>query len=180
MITEKQVRSNLRKVFRRGTPEQIQAGVDWYREEQLDVAQLAYEYGHTPEQVAAAMAHMSPKTPWVRNKKMCAELLATGQTRGMSGNIERARRALQSDTPIEDMNGPKTSSFAKNLVGRYETVTVDVHAYRAANPTGNVEKMGIVEYRLIEQAYIKTAQFFGYSPAQFQAIVWVIIRGKAK
>jgi hypothetical protein len=180
MLSEKTIRANLRNVYRRGTANQIKAGAEWYAEEQRDVELLASEYGHTREQVAAAMAHLSPKTPWARNKQMTRELIATGSTRGMSGNIERARRALISDTPIEDMNGPKTSSFAKNLVGRYETVTVDVWAYRAACPSGDVERMGKVEYRLIESAYIATAKHFGYDPAILQAIIWCIIRGKAK
>lgn len=180
MLSEKTIRANLRNVYRRGTLEQIYEGLAWYEEEQTDVANLAIEFGHTPEQVAAAMAHMSPKTPWARNKVMCRELLETGSTRGMSGPIERAKSALVSATPIEDMRGPKTTSFAKNLVGRYETVTVDVWAYRAACPSGDVEKMGIREYRLIENAYVATAKHFGISPAQFQAIIWVIVRGKAK
>lgn len=180
LLAEKTIRANLRSVYRRGTDSQIHAGLNWYREEQTDVATLAEQYGHTPEQVAAAMAHMSPKTPWARNKVMCRELLETGSTRGMSGNIARAKSALESDTPIDDMRGPKTTSFAKNLVGRYETVTVDVWAYRAACPSGDVEKMGIREYRLIESAYVATAKHFGISPAQFQAIIWVIVRGKAK
>ena len=180
MITEKSMRANLRNVFTSGTPEQIRAGLDWYLEEQNDVVLLAREYGKTAEQVAAAMAHMSPKTPWKRNKAMTRELLATGTTRGMSGPIGRAKLALVSDNPVEEINGPKTSSFAKNLLGRYETVTVDVWAYRAACPSGNVEKMGVREYRVIEAAYRATAKHFGVSPAQFQAAVWVIIRGAAK
>lgn len=179
MITEKAMRANLRRRFENASELHIESGLTWYESAQSDVSAIACEFGHTVEQVAAAMAHLSPKCPWARNKKMTRELVSTGTTKGMGGPISRAKSALISSTPIEDMKGPKTSSFAKNLVGRYETVTVDIWAYRAACPSGDIERMGTKEYRAIECAYKATAKHYGISPAQFQAIIWCAVRGKA-
>jgi hypothetical protein len=180
MITEKSIRANLRKVYERANENQIDSGMNWYREGEQFVTDTALTYGYTREQIATAVAHLSPRQSWVRNKAMATELVSTGNTRGLGACIERARVALESSDPIATLKGPKTRSFGLNLLGRYETVTVDVWAYRAACPSGDIEKMGIKEYRAIERAYIATANHYGITPAQFQAIVWVTVRGKAE
>lgn len=180
MITEKAMRANLRKVYTNATHEHINAGMNWYEDGNLFVLDTASKYGHTPEQIAVAVAHLSPRQSWARNKAMATELVSTGTTKGLGACIARATNALTHSDPISTLKGPKTRSFGLNLLGRYETVTVDIWAYRAACPTGDIEKMGKREYDAIERAYIATAKHYGISPAQFQAIVWVAIRGKAE
>lgn len=179
MIAEKSMRANLRAAFRAASPDALSAGMNWYAEGGAFVALVAGLSGHTPEQIAAATAHLSPRTPWARNKRMVLELVETGATRGLGRSIRAARAALESSDPLATVNGPKTSAFARNLLGDFEPVTVDVWAYRAACPTGNVERMGIREYRAIARAYRDTARFFDVSPAQFQAVIWCHIRGTA-
>lgn len=180
MLTSKTIRANLRNVYRSASADQIDAGMRWYEQGETFVTETALRHGKTREQVAAATAHLSPRVHWVRNKAMTTELLETGSTVGLGACIRRAQDALASHDPLATVKGPKTRSFAFNLLGRYETVTVDVWAYRAACPSGNVENMGAREYRLIADAYTETARYFGVSPAQFQAIVWVVVRGKAQ
>lgn len=180
MATAKSIRSNLRNVYRAATADQIDSGMHWYESGESFVTDLALRSGHTREQIACAVAHLSPRQSWVRNKAMTTELVTTGTTRGLGACIRRAETALVSSDPLATVRGPKTNSFARNLLGLYDSVTVDVWAYRAACPTGNVENMGPREYREIAQAYIDTAKFFGVSPAQFQAIVWVTVRGNAE
>ena len=179
MITEKSMRSNLRRRFDNASDIDISAGMSWYEDGNLFVRKTAIEYGHTNEQIATAVAHLSPRQSWNRNKTMTTELVSTGTTRGLGACIARATNALTHDEPLSTLKGPKTRSFGLNLLGRYETVTVDIWAYRAAVPSGDIEKMGIREYRAIESAYIATAKHYGISPAQFQAIVWCATRGKA-
>lgn len=180
MATAKSMRANIRKQYRAANENQRRAGLEWYTEGEAFVTALALQSGHTREQIAAVVAHLSPRQSWVRNKAMATELVTTGQTKGLGACISRARTALDSVDPLSTLKGPKTRSFGLNLLGRYETVTVDVWAYRAAVPTGNVENMGAREYREIAQAYIDVANYFGITPAQLQAIVWVVIRGKAE
>jgi hypothetical protein len=180
MLSSKTIRANLRNVYRAANENQITAGTEWYFEGESFVRSLALRSGHTPEQIATVVAHLSPRQSWVRNKAMTVELVETGTTRGLGACIARATNALNHSDPLSTLNGPKTRSFGLNLLGRYETVTVDVWAYRAACPSGNIENMGAKEYALISDAYIATAKYFGITPAQFQAIVWVAIRGKAE
>lgn len=179
MITEKSMRSNLRKCFENATSIDIDSGMTWYEAGNLFVQKTALEYGHTNEQIATVVAHLSPRQSWNRNKTMTTELVSTGTTKGLGACIARATVALTHVDPLSTLKGPKTRSFGLNLLGRYETVTVDIWAYRAACPSGDIEKMGIREYRAIESAYIATSKHYDISPAQFQAIVWCAIRGKA-
>lgn len=156
-------------------------GMRWYADTAVFTLDLAEHYDIPVANVAAALAHLSPRVTWDRNKQMLRELLATGHTNGLHAAVMRAGAALRSNDPIGTLHGCKTSAFARNILGDYTPVTVDVWALRAAIP-GFPRKVTPTrkQYAMVAAAYTAVAVELEVSPAQLQAIVWVAIRGKAE
>ena len=176
-----QMTDTILSVYETATPEQTNEGNGWYRYAQAFATANAHQYGYTVPHVATALAHLSPRVHWSRNKRMLSELLETGDTVGLRGAIDRAKNALASSKPLDTLKGPKTRSFAYNILGDYEKVTVDVHAAKAAMPGVDISNgFSLGTYRDIATAYSRVAEKVGNTPAQTQAIVWCIQRGKAQ
>lgn len=163
------------RVFDKATPSDIEAGARWYDEAGDLVAELAARAGSL-EHAAAVVSHLSPRTPWTRNVEGAIELIITGKAPGCLGaNIERALVALKSDDPMSTLKGPKTSRFARNMLGDREAVTVDVWAARVAEvDEALLGRKGV--YQAIEHAYRLAARRRGVDPATMQATTWVIVR----
>lgn len=178
-ITTRTVTERIMRVFARATEDDILAGKGWYSEAQGVARELAEEAGMSVTAAAAVIAHLSPRCPWERNITMARELVRTGDTKGLRGNIGKARRAMVADDPWSTFgNGPKTKAFAANIIGDDHAVTVDVWAARIAGITE--EQLGLVGiYEAVSHAYRLAAKRVGITPAQMQAITWVVIRGSA-
>lgn len=169
-------------VYSRATDDVIKLGVEWYGEAESLVNSLSAETGYSRETIAAVIAHLSPRTTWKQNVKGAIALIRNGEKAIgiMSNNFERAIKALNSDNPIETLNGPKTRRFALNILGNKEVVTVDVWAMRVAfdgfeYQESVLSRAGV--YEAIENAYQIAAKTVGVMPSEIQAITWVTIRG---
>lgn len=163
-------------------------GLAWYPQAQQAAVSLADRFGGV-EYAAAVIAQLSPRTMWGRNL-MGATDMANGIVPAycIGANVQRAKLALESDEPLETINGPKTSRFARNIMGDESVVTVDVWAARLAlhgtrtnwrgeNNTDAEKILGRKGvYEAIEHAYKIAAQKRGVTPAQMQAITWVVSR----
>jgi hypothetical protein len=178
--TTRSVVARILDVWFVATHEDRDNGAGWYAEGEKLIDELADRHGLTREAVAAVVAHLSPRTTWKRNVEGARALLATGQAPGcMGGNVSRALAALDSDDPLGTLNGPKTRSFALNLLGDRAVVTVDVWAVRIA--LGNREdgeqvlsRVGM--YAAIGNAYRIAAERAGVDPAEMQATTWIVAR----
>ncbi|AJD82503.1 hypothetical protein SHEEN_85 [Mycobacterium phage Sheen] len=178
-VTTRTVVDRIMRVFARATEADILAGKAWYHEAQGVARELADNADISVTAAAAVIAHLSPRCPWERNIAMARELVYTGDTRGLRGNIDKARRAMVADDPWSTFgNGPKTRAFAANILGDEHAVTVDVWAARIAGITE--DQLGLVGvYEAVAHAYRLAAKRVGITPAQMQAITWVVIRGSA-
>jgi len=173
------IRSILRH-YRSADESQIAAGLDWYRNANEICVALADRCGLPLDNVACAMAHLSPRVRWAQNQRRLVQLLETGTTYGISSHVDNARQSLYNTTPFDTFSADalKTKSFARNITGDYQPVTVDMWAARAA--LGKVpESINRGMYRDLEAAYRRAAKRVGIAPAQFQAVVWCAIRGKS-
>ena len=172
----------LRRAYLATTEQQRAAGMDWYPSAFRFAQQAAGASGLPVENVVAALAHLSPRVRWGRNKTMLLELLVTGETSGLRGNIERAKLALESGEPLKTLTGRKVASFARNILGEHDVVTVDRWAARLADPSLDVTRSGISpkQYDQVERAYVQAARFHEITPADLQAVLWVAARGKAE
>ena len=80
---------------------------------------------------------------------------------------------------IEALNGQKTSSFAWNLAGDYDAVTIDVWMMRACGEDDQ-DAPRTVQYREMSAAVRRLARRHGMTPAEMQALIWIIYRGSAE
>lgn len=171
--------------YARATAADREAGASWYADGESIIADLSARTGYSREHVAAVVSHLSPRTTWSRNVYGATMLVTTGTAPTCIGsNVDRARRALQSDAPLDTFGGPKTRRFARNLLGDRTVVTVDVWAARVAfgdsveNPEAALSRVGV--YDAVEHAYVCAAARLGVDPVTVQATTWVVARNGRK
>lgn len=182
-VSAETIAKRLSRLYARTTDHERAAGLAWYSRATDVMDALAAEYGLTRETVAAVTAILSPQNPWGRNVAG-ARLVLDAHARGddwtaatsatvYNANVRKAFRYLDGDTSA--LSGPKVTAFAANLREDHGFVTVDVWATRAAvrRDIPGRDRAAIVHgYRL-------AARRAGVTPAQFQAIIWVRVRGSA-
>lgn len=191
--------ANVLGLFDRATAADIEAGASWYGADATSlVSDLARLGNVTREHAAAVLSHLSPRTTWARNVAGATAMLAAhaagadtfaaGRAAGCLGaNVARAARALVSEDPIGTFGrtAPKTRSFALNLLGDRDAVTVDVWALRAAldpswarGDAGELEKVlgRVGVYGAVADVYRAAAAARGVTAQTMQATVWVVIR----
>ena len=165
--------------FDKATPADVEAGATWYGEAGALCDTLATG-PITREHVAAVIAQLSPRTTWSRNVAGAVALIANGPDAARSlgcigANVDRAAVALESSDPLSTINGPKTASFARNIVGDREAVTVDVWAARVADLDETLlSRKGA--YDAVAHAYRVAARRRGVDPATMQATTWIVAR----
>lgn len=182
---------NVESVWRRCTPADIESGSRWYGGAEIIVQGIAAASGDTNETVAAVVAQLSPRTTWDRNVMGAWTLCLTGaQASGiMTANYGRAVSTLDAgragQDPIATIKGPKTNSFARNILGDRTAVTVDAWACRIAldpdwrrGDSGDVERMlgRAGTYDAVANAYRVVAARLGIDATTLQASTWIRAR----
>lgn len=177
-VSSRTIADRIGRVFAAATPADIESGARWYDAAGELASELGASSGHGRERAAAVIAHLSPRTSWTRNiagavAMLSGELSPVGQ---IGANVARARGALESSDPLATLRGPKTSRFARNILGDREAVTVDVWACRVAGvDETKLSRKGA--YDAVESAYRLAARRAGVDPATMQAVTWVVARG---
>lgn len=170
--------------FAKVSEDAIYGGLFWYKDANKFAQELSNSNGISVETASAVIAHLSPRVPWSRNKNMARELVETGTTKGLNAAIKRAVSAIESDSPLDTINGPKTRAFAQNINGNENAVTIDVWMLRLIFPEmNNKDRINWLgrkgNYEKLEQSFNRAAKRVGITPAQMQAILWCEIRGNA-
>lgn len=169
--------------FNQATPEQIIDGMVWYGTAHNIVYVLSEVSQYTVDQVAAGMAQLSPRLRWHQNIEAIERLVITGETPRyvMSGPASRAGKALAAAEPLDTFgkHAKKTRSFARNITGDENAVTVDVWIARLVHVDERQLKLAGV-YEAIAHCFRLAAKRIGnITPAQLQAVVWIVVRGSA-
>lgn len=176
-------KTRIDRAMARATEQDILEGKIWYAEAHALAIALADQSDLSVLQAACVIAHLSPKVTWKLNKRAAEDLVLRGiRTPGiMAGPFARAQAAMVSDDPL-DTFGPaakKTRSFALNIAGFDQEVTVDVWIARAVGVSeAHLKHVGV--YEGIAHQFRLAAKRYGMSPMQVQAIVWIVTRGKAQ
>ncbi len=158
------------------------AALGWYPEARIFVQEAAAEYNYPPAIVAGVMAAFSPRTQWIRNKRLTLMFLDQPNVR-QPGTMEKsqikAMRILGGEPAnIVFATSPKCRAFYRACLGDDDAVVVDVWALRAATHTRVADNPDIF-YSKIELAYRKAARRLRMPPAVVQAMAWIAERGKA-
>lgn len=182
-LNVEQVVKRISRVYNRATDADILAGQEWYGEATGIVYDLSERSQYTVNQVAAAMAHLSPRLRWSQNVKAIVSLVDNGTVPGyvMSGPRDRAIKALAAANPEATfgVKAKKTLNFSRNVSGDVMAVTVDVWAARVVGVTEAQLKLTGV-YDAIAHCYRIAAKRAMVHPAAMQAITWIVVRGSAE
>lgn len=166
------------------TGDQAVAGLQWYAEARQTVDSMATLGGLTREQVAGIMAALSPQTRWEQNiagtlrvvaARRARKRLPTGVTLYPT-NARKAWKIATGSSPEAILSGKKVIPFFKNLCGDESAVTVDTWIWKNSGMSGTLTNS---RNRAIVRAYRVAAKRRGITPAQAQAIDWVVVRGRA-
>lgn len=161
----------------------LTAGEEWYSEAEDLVLRLSYQSEYTTDQIACAMAHLSPRLRWKQNVEAIVQLVTKGTIPGyvMSGPAKRARKALVAADPFATFGkrAKKTLSFARNINGDVDAVTVDVWIAKVVGITEDQLKL-VGVYDSVAHAFRLAAKRRGFTPSALQAIVWIVVRGSAE
>lgn len=181
-LNVEQVIKRISRVFNRATEDEFKAGMTWYNEATGIVYDLSEASRYTVGQVAAAMAHLSPRLRWNQNVAAIELLVLEDFIPGyvMSGPAGRARKALLAADPEATFGkkAKKTLNFSRNCAGDVNAVTIDVWAARVVGITESQLKLEGV-YEAIAHCFRLAAKRAGITPAQMQAITWIVVRGSA-
>jgi len=195
-LTTKEIVTYLISWYKEATPEEIQAGIDWYIEAQSFVYDTHEEFNPlidslTSYMVAGVLSATSPNNRWERNKvdtvtvlKAIVAGLPPEAVKVCTYNANKIKAFEIGKGNIEiSAKSPKTHSFAMNVgLLSADHITIDKWHLRACvtNPTDGIvdcmEGCTATEYRRLEAITADVAHMLGYKGYELQAIIWLTIK----
>ena len=169
---------NILKTYRQATDAQRHEGMTWYDE----AHNLAASLDSDVDRAAGIIAALSPQMSWNRNAALAVRLYADGALDGgaLSLSIANAARILAGEDwrDVLGKNALKTRNFAECISdpSSAQAVCVDRHAIAVALERGGKLSTTPGQYARISDAYRRAAKRAGISPAQMQAVTWVVWR----
>ena len=126
---------------------------------------------------ASVVSAFSPRVTWAHNKAKALQYAQGIAPKGLRSHIAAADRCVRDG--FDGLKGPKTNAFARAIAGDRDAVVVDVWMCRAAGLGKDAPTA--VEYRAIADAIrtIAGTPAVCMAPATLQALLWIIVRGKA-
>lgn len=180
-LTHAEMVTNIIAVYRQATQDERIRGAEWYPMAHDIVLEWADTFGRSIANVACVIAALSPQVEWSRNLIIADDVLhgnvpsIGSYIRSNLRKAERIRDDNATDTTDYFLQGCKVRSFAANLAGNFDVVTVDTHAGQIAanNPAANVRVDTWKRYEPVASAYMDAAKRLKLQPATLQAITWL-------
>ena len=177
--------SNFIGLLSRATEADYRAARAWYTDARaFAVVELQSIRPDWSLQVAASVVSaFSPRVTWAHNKAKALQYAQGITPRGLRSHVDAADRCVREG--FNGLRGPKTNAFARAIAGDDNAVVVDVWMCRAAGLTKAdgtpKDAPTAVEYRAIADAIrtIAATPTVCMEPATLQALLWIIVRGKA-
>jgi hypothetical protein len=186
--TERGMTERLVRLYSTASPEIIAAGDAWYATASAAARALS---PNDPERAAYVIAALSPRAQWKTNLAWAAVMIEAARTGAPCPEVSTtSNRAIAWNIATGGaltLNGPKTSRFARNIIGDMDAATVDVWMMRAAYGERDCprDSKGIPvapngrRYLMIERAIRAAARRCNTTAAQLQAVCWILVRGAA-
>ena len=170
-----------REIVKTATPAQIEQATQWY----ADAEMLAYEIVDiyktrgmdvSLEKCASIISAFSPRQRWSVNMRQALRFAHGDETmRCLPNNLKMAKSALE--IGFDALNGKKTNSFARNIAGDENAVTIDVWMMRSAGFTKDTPTK--TDYIKLSEAVETIAMETAMTPRTIQALIWIVFRGSA-
>lgn len=174
---------NVKAAYDLASPSEVADGIKWYAEANGIAKSIAEKSGVELWQAIELISVASPGADWSLNVKIPA-LILEGKTDGLfitRQSMAKVKRILAGESAV---NGPKTTSFAQNIAGNHEPVTIDGWMVRIACADPGIEwkntSISGGAYKQIALAVKEVANELNILPAHLQAIVWVAYRNRYK
>lgn len=170
-----------RQIVKSAKPSQIEQATQWYADAEAVAHEIVDIYktrgmNVSLEQAASIVSAFSPRQRWSTNVRQALRFAHGDESmRTLPNNLKMAKSALENG--FEALNGKKTNSFARNIAGDENAVTIDVWMMRSAGLTKDVPNK--TDYTQLSQAIEKIAQETAMTPRTVQALVWIVYRGSA-
>lgn len=171
--TTDSIRTNYLDLIHSATFSQIMQAATWYVEAQDIARDLARRFEVSLDVAAGVIAAFSPRTRWADNVRNAELFFMDENVPTLKNNTAMAYRVMNDG--IDALRGRKTNSFAWNIAGNMDVVTIDVWMIRAAG----YERLDANQtmYNDMENVILELAYVFGVEPAQLQALIWIVVRG---
>lgn len=169
-------RRRLARLLVDATPSDIEAASAWYAEAYGVAQDVAYRLGVSVEHGAAIVSAFSPRVHWSRNVTLAIDYAEGRQVKCLGQSLKSAESARVSG--IDALKGPKIHAFARAIAGDDEAIVIDVWMMRAAGFDAR-DAPTTVQYREISSAIRSLATEWRLSPRTMQALLWIIVRGRA-
>ena len=156
----------------------LHAAERWYDEAQAFANSLRPSTGWNMEVAASVVSAFSPRVTWAHNKAKAAQYAQGIAPKGLRSHVVAADRCVAEG--FNGLRGAKTNAFARAIAGDPNAVVVDVWMCRAAGLGKDAPNK--TEYRAIADAIrtIAGTPAVCMAPATLQALLWIIVRGKAE
>jgi hypothetical protein len=159
------------------TPATHEAARSWYADAARFCRVLAHATGWTLPTAAAVVSAFSPRERWSTNKCKALQYAAGETPAGLQSNVRRADACVRSG--LDGLgNGPKIRAFARAMLGDSDAVVIDSWMCRAAGLRSDSPTP--TEYAAVADAVRELATEYGMRPVDMQALLWILVRGKAQ
>jgi hypothetical protein len=186
MITPTTVSNRFFALLASATLFDLKAANAWYTEANDFAASLCVVRPEWNMEVSCSVVSaFSPRVTWGHNKAKAFQYAQGITPRGLRSHVVAADRCVTDG--FDGLRGAKTNAFARAISGDRDAVVVDVWMCRAAGLVhARGAKVGMAkdapnksEYRTIASAVRNVAASYNMDAATMQALLWIIIRGKA-
>ena len=183
MLTTTTTSDRFRSLLATATLFDTVAADAWYTEAGAFAHSLRLPTGWSMEVACSVVSAFSPRVTWAHNKAKAYQYAQGITPKGLRSHVAAADRCTRMG--FDGLNGLKTNAFARAIAGDRDAVVVDVWMCRAAGLTKTdgtfKDSPTAVEYRAIADAIrtIAGTPTVCMAPATLQALLWIVIRGKA-
>ena len=170
-----------RQIVKSAKASQIEQATQWYADAEAVAHEIVDIYKTrgmdvSLEQAASIVSAFSPRQRWSTNVRQALRFAHGDDTmRCLPNNLKMAQRALE--IGFDALNGKKTNSFARNIAGDENAITIDIWMMRSAGLTKDSPNK--TDYSQLSEAIEKIAQETAMTPRTIQALVWIVYRGSA-
>jgi hypothetical protein len=170
-----------RQIVKSAKASQIEQATQWYADAEAVAHEIVDIYKSrnmdvSLEQAASIVSAFSPRQRWSTNVRQALRFAHGDDTmRCLPNNLKMAQRALE--IGFDALNGKKTNSFARNIAGDENAITIDIWMMRSAGLTKDSPNK--TDYTQLSNAIEKIAMETAMTPRTIQALVWIVYRGSA-
>lgn len=174
--------TNVLDVLGSATTAQVDAGMTWYAEAHDFASYLSTTYGLSVSAAAGVIASGSPMTGWGLNKRNAERWISQGfADKYLPPMILKADAIINGADPLDILNSDKVRNFYLCIAseGMHESsVCIDRHAWSVAIGERAEFAASKGRYNAASEAYRDAAALAILTPAQIQAITWVVWRNR--